>query len=86
MTTQRDPLEGPWVSVSDIERFEAWCKAHGYQTRQPKGITNPTQTGFEIRHQGNWMGIRWNRGTERYTADRRLSLVVQSFAATNGIK
>lgn len=33
------------------------------------------------------MALLWNKGTKRYTADRRLTLIIQSFASerTNGI-
>ena len=46
------------------------------------GFQHRRQTnGYGIRHQGHWMALTWNKAFHRYTADRRLTLIVQSFVA-----
>lgn len=75
----RDASAGPWVSSDDRKAFLAFCEANGHQTREHP---DPFRHAWQIRHQGHWMGLLWNKNTRRYTADRRLTLIVQSFAAT----
>lgn len=72
----RDASEGPWIGAADIESFLLFCRCRGHDTRTHHG----SQGGYEVRHQGHWMSLRWNKSFQRYTADRRLTLVVQSFA------
>ncbi len=72
----RDASQGPWVGAADIESFLLFCRSNGHETRPNAG----EHRGFEVRHQGHWMGLRWNKSFDRYTADRRLTLIVQSFA------
>lgn len=76
MDEQRNPQEGPWVD--DMRAFTAYldrrCIAH-------RDHTNPMQKGIQVQHAGHWMGVLWNKHFKRYTADRRLALIVQSFAA-----
>jgi hypothetical protein len=74
----RNACAGPWISLEDMPKFLDFCAANGHETRLHRGIDS---TGHQVKHQGHWMALPWNRNTKRYTADRRLSLIVQSFAA-----
>lgn len=70
----RAASEGPWIAIEDAAAFIAFCEAQGHATRKH-------HDGYQVRHTGHWMGLTRNESFGRYTADRRLSLVVQSFAA-----
>ena len=70
----RNAGEGPWITSADLQPFLAFCLEHGHKTRQ--------HASHQIQHQGHWMSLSWNKAFVRYTADRRLSLLVQSFAAS----
>lgn len=74
----RAASEGPWVSLKDCRAFREWLTSKGVEWRKHPGLMSE---GYQVRHQGHWMGLLWNKGFKRYTADRRLSLIVQSFAA-----
>lgn len=74
----RAASEGPWIAICDVADFIAFCEANGHTTRKH---TDPFRDGYQVRHAGHWMGLLRNKSFGRYTADRRLSLVVQSFAA-----
>lgn len=74
----RNACAGPWVSSDALADFLVFCARNGHETRGHTGIGS---RGYQIRHQGHWMGLLWNKNTMRYTADRRLSLLVQSFSA-----
>jgi hypothetical protein len=74
----RDACAGPWVALEDARKFLQFCSANGHETREHPGLNSD---GYQVRHQGHWMGLLWNKHMRRYTADRRLSLIVQSFAA-----
>jgi len=73
----RSASDGPWVDQKDIAAFRVFCEKNGRATRENTGLL---QDGFQVKHQGHWMALSWNRAFKRYTADRRLSLLVQSFA------
>lgn len=75
----RAASKGPWIAAFDRAAFLAFCEAQGHETREHPGLCS---NGYQVRHQGHWMGLLWNKHFKRYTADRRLSLLVQSFAAT----
>lgn len=75
----RDAGAGPWIAREDVKAFLEFCRNNGHVTREHPGLMS---TGYQIRHQDHWMGLLWNKGFKRYTADRRLALIVQSFAAT----
>lgn len=71
--------EGPWIASGDIEAFLKFCEANGHATRDHP---DPWKLrDHQVKHQGHWMSLLWNKSFKRYTADRRLSLLVQSFAA-----
>lgn len=70
----RDASCGPWVSLSDVAGFVSFCRQNGHAVRE-------AEKGYQVQHQGHWMGLVWNSGFKRYTADRRLSSIAQSFAA-----
>lgn len=74
----RNACAGPWISLEDMTKFLEFCASNGHETRLHRGADS---TGYQVQHQGHWMALLWNRNTKRYTADRRLSLIVQSFAA-----
>lgn len=74
----RDASTGPWVSVEDKDKFLEFCKETGHETKEH---SNPFTRGYMVRHKGHWMAILYNKNWKRYTADKRLSLIVQSFAA-----
>jgi len=67
-----------WIKREDVAVFRAFCEANGHATRDH---TDPFRDGFQVRHQGHWMAVVWSKPWNRYTADRRLGLLVQSFAA-----
>jgi hypothetical protein len=73
----RDASQGPWITSCDIEQFLTFCRSNGHQTREHPDLWT---TGYQIRLQGHWMSLLWNKSFKRYTADRRLTLLVQSFA------
>ena len=75
----RKASEGPWIAREHINTFQVFCKEQGYEVRENPGLL---QGGFQVHHRGHWMTLSWNKSFKRYTADRRLTLVVQSFAAT----
>ena len=78
MSDRTGAHEGPWVSRDDIKAFLAFCAENGHATREHSGLSS---TGYQVQHAGHWMGVVWNKAWRRFTADRRLSLIVQSFAA-----
>jgi hypothetical protein len=67
-----------WIKREDVDRFREFCESNGHATRSH---TDPFRDGFQVWHKGHWMAVVWNRLWQRYTADRRLGLLVQSFAA-----
>lgn len=74
--------EGPWIASDDIGAFLDFCEANGHTTREHP---DPWKLrAHQVKHQGHWMSLLWNKNFKRYTADRRLSLLVQSFAAAKG--
>lgn len=73
----RNPAEGVWVARDAVQDFLQFCRDNGHATREHP---DPFRDAHQIRHKNHWMSIIWNKFTERYTADRRLSLIVQSFA------
>jgi hypothetical protein len=74
----RSAAEGPWIASDDIRPFLAWLTTQGIEWREHPGLMS---NGYQVRHDGHWMGLLWNKNWRRYTADRRLTLIVQSFAA-----
>lgn len=74
----RNACTGPFVSPEDMADFKEFCTRNGITFRDHTGIYS---SGYQVRHQGHWMALLWNKGTKRFTADRRLTLIVQSFAA-----
>lgn len=75
----RDACAGPWIALDDMRQFRVFCAANGHEVREHPGLCSD---GYQVRHRGHWMGLLWNKHTRRYTADRRLSLIVQSFAVS----
>lgn len=75
----RAASQGQWIFGEDVKAFLEFCQDNGHETRKHPGLCS---TGYQVRHAGHWMGLLWNKSFRRYTADRRLSLLVQSFAAT----
>lgn len=73
--------EGPWIALEDMRAFREFAVKNGHEVREHPGLMS---NGYQVRHQGHWMGLLWNKGFKRYTADRRLSLLVQSFAVEKG--
>lgn len=74
----RNAGQGPWIAADHVRGFLEFCRSHGYETREHPGLDS---SGYQVHHQGHWMALLWNKHWKRYTADRRLSLLVQSFAA-----
>jgi len=74
---RRSAGEGPWIALDDMRAFKQFLTDNGFQWREHPGLNS---TGYQVRHQGHWMALLWNKGFKRFTADRRLSLIVQSFA------
>lgn len=74
----RDAGTGPWVAGAQVQQFLEFCVQNGHKTRDHSDIF---VHGYQIYHNGHWMALIWNKSFMRYTADRRLSLIVQSFAA-----
>jgi hypothetical protein len=67
---------GPWVSADDCRNFLGWLTAQGISWREHTGLGS---RGYQVRHDGHWMGLLWNKGFRRYTADRRLENIVRRF-------
>ena len=76
LAAQRNPAEGPWID--DMRAFKAHLDSRGIAHRDHP---NPMQNGVQVKHAGHWMSVLWNKHFRRYTADRRLALITQSFAA-----
>lgn len=70
-----------WIRREDVAAFLRFCEQQGHETRDH---TDPFKDGFQVRHGGHWMAVVWSKPWNRYTADRCLSLLVQSFAASKG--
>lgn len=75
----RAASQGPWIAAGDIDAFAAFIESTGRQVRQHP---DPFKKAKQVHHDGHWMDVVWNKSFSRYTADRRLSLLVQSFAAS----
>lgn len=75
----RNAGQGPWIAREDMPAFLAFAATNGHETREHPGLYS---NGYQVQHQGHWMGLLWNKNWRRYTADRRLSLLVQTFAAS----
>lgn len=65
-----------FILREDRDAFLAFCEKEGHKTRHNK---DPFRDAYDIRHGNHWMAIIWNNATKRYSADRRLNLIVQSF-------
>lgn len=72
-----------WIKRDDMAAFRAFCEANGYATRDHTG---PFLDGIQVRHNGHWMALVWNKPWKRYSADARLGLIVQSFAHSEATK
>ena len=75
----RNAGQGPWIALEDCRPFREWLTDQGIAWRVHPGMLSD---GYQVRHAGHWMGLLWNKGFRRYTADRRLALIGQSFAAS----
>lgn len=75
----RAASEGPWVASEKVEAFLDFCDANDHATR---AHPDPFIIAYQVKHQGHWMSVIWNKNFNRYTVDRRLSLMVQSFASS----
>lgn len=75
----RNAGAGPWIAREDAKAFLAFCEQNGHATREHPGLMS---SGYQIQHAGHWMGLLWNKSFRRFTADRRLTLLVQSFASS----
>ncbi|MEI2416167.1 hypothetical protein V8Z80_08275 [Orrella sp. JC864] len=67
-----------WIASEDEAEFREFCESNGHATRDH---TDPFRRGFQVQHKGHWMGVVWNGAFKRYSADSRLSLIVQSWAS-----
>lgn len=76
---QRDPSVGPFIALGDIDRFKQYCTDNGYHVRLTKAFT--IAPDFDVRYDGHWMCVKWNKITKRMTADRRLAPIVEQFKA-----
>ncbi len=70
--------DSKWIKREDVAAFRQFCEAQGHATRRH---TDPFKDAFQVRHKGHWMAVVWSKPWNRYTADKRLGLLVQSFAA-----
>lgn len=68
---------GPWIALGDLDLFSSFCVSSGYTVRVPVSLNSDLDVYFE----GHWMSVRWNKNNRRYTADRRLSSIVQKFVS-----
>lgn len=71
--------DSKWIKREDAAAFRQFCEENGHATRDH---TDPFKDGFQVHHQGHWMAVVWSMPWNRFTADKRLSLLVQSFAAS----
>lgn len=67
-----------FVLRADVPSFRAFCERNGHPTREH---TDPFKDGFQVRHKGHWMALVWSKSWNRYSADSRLGLLMQSWAA-----
>lgn len=79
----RDASCGPWIASADIDKFVEFCKAQGKEVRTTPALG--VYANYQVRHNEHWMQLSWNKAFRRFTADRRLGLIVQSFAASKCI-
>lgn len=70
--------DSKWIKREDATAFRQFCEANGHATRDH---ADPFKDGFQVRHKGHWLAVVWSKAWARYTADKRLGLLVQSFAA-----
>lgn len=76
---QRSAGEGAFVEQREVAGFLAYCASLKLETRGHSGW--PVQTGYQVRYQGHWMALCWNKSWKRYTADKRLGDIVDQFVA-----
>lgn len=69
---------GPWIVRADLNRFLEFCAAEGHGTRPHPDVF---RDAHQIQYAGHWMSLIWNKSFSRYTADKRMAPLVQSFAA-----
>lgn len=70
--------DSKWIKREDAVEFRRFCEAKGHATRNH---TDQFKDGFQVQHKGHWMAVVWSNPWARYTADKRLGLLVQPFAA-----
>lgn len=66
---------GPCLEARDVPDFLGFCKGKGYNTRLHQGPTR----GYNVRFNGHWMVVLWNKSRKRFTVDSRLSEVLKEF-------
>jgi hypothetical protein len=71
----RNAMKGPYVTLADIRAFKDFCESLELETREGHSLN----VDFEVKFDGHWMGLYWNRNTKRYTVDKRLAAFVKSF-------
>lgn len=77
----RAASQGPWIASGDCQQFLGWLTAQGIGWREHTGLWS---NGYQVRHDGHWMALLWNKSFRRYTADRRLEAIVRGFRASKG--
>lgn len=70
--------EGPWIATADVIPFKEFCAEQGYAWRDHP---DPWKEAYQVRFDGQWMSILWNKNFKRYTVDRRLDAIVKAFKA-----
>jgi hypothetical protein len=68
-----------FVERAVIEAFLSFCEQQGCRTREHTGLMS---NGYQVQYQGHWMALLWNKSFKQFTADRRLSPLIQSFRLT----
>lgn len=76
---QRSAAVGAFITQDELPAFLAHCTGLGLATREHSGW--PAQSGYQVRYQGHWMALCWNKSWKRYTADKRLGELVDQFVA-----
>lgn len=77
MNKQRNPNRGPFLSIAEKVLFEKWCVVQQYNTRLRYNGCNCN--GIDVRYNGHWMGVIYNKGFNRYTVDKRMAPLIEEF-------
>lgn len=65
-----------FISDHELGNFATFLCGSGFDIRQDP---NPFTNGIQVRRNGHWMGIIWNKAWKRYTVDSRLKDLLERY-------